>query len=313
MSSEAVVYIVDTDSDLRGALYGLLETYAIPVQDYENANSFLEALNTTNSVPGCLMLSLDLPDIDSISLVRQLRSEDYRFPIIVLAASVTADLRQQLKDAGATELVEKYLVDAYIFTRFSELLPGAVSLPSTPDSTMELKNGASVTFRMMHPEDGGQYQDFVRALSERSRYLRFFSGIKELPPYMLKTLTHPDFPLSYALIAVVADGEDEIEVGVGRYAPTEKHGTAEFAVVVADDWQGLGIASQLLRGVITAAAAGGIERLVGLVLRENIPMLSLVQGMGFTESPDDNPEPGAVLVVRELQESTGPNDVSALP
>ena len=57
MSSEAVVYIVDTDSKLRAALYALLETYDIPVQDYEDANSLLAALHTQNSVPGCLLLS----------------------------------------------------------------------------------------------------------------------------------------------------------------------------------------------------------------------------------------------------------------
>lgn len=86
----------------------------------------------------------------------------------------------------------------------------------------------------------------IRTLSKRYRKGRdtcAFFGIKELPAYILKNLTHPDLLLSYALIVVVADGDDDIEVGVGRYAPTEKHRIAELSVVVADEDQGQAIAA----------------------------------------------------------------------
>jgi CheY-like chemotaxis protein/GNAT superfamily N-acetyltransferase len=315
MSSDPVVYIVDIDSSVREALCGLLGAYGIRVQPYADTQSFLLGLHASKSESGCLLLSLDLPDENGLSLLKQLRSEDYRFPIIVLATETGGDLRQQIKDAGATELVDKYLVDTYIVTRFSEILPDAPRLPITPDSTMELSDGTQVTFRMVHPEDAGLQQEFIVALSENSRYMRFFSGIKELPPSMLEKLTNLLFPSSYALMATICDGEDERQIGVARYAPTETPGAAEFAVVVADEWQGFGIASQLLRGIITAAAAGGIDRLEGLVLRENAPMLKLMLNMGFVESPGESPEPSAVLVAKELPHpgDTNPNALPATP
>ena len=221
----------------------------------------------------------------------------------MLATETGGDLRQQIKDAGATELVDKYLVDTYIFTRFSELLPDAPRLPMTRGSTMELSDGTQVTFRMMHPEDADLQQEFIVALSENSRYMRFFSGIKKLPPSMLEKLTNLLFPSSYALMATICDGEDERQIGVARYAPTETPGAVEFAVVVADEWQGFGIASQLLRGIITAAAAGGVNRLEGLVLKENAPMLKLMLNMGFVASPGESSEPSAVLVAKVLPHS----------
>jgi len=160
----------------------------------------------------------------------------------------------------------------------------------------------------MHPEDAGLQQEFVVSLSENSRYMRFFSGIKELPPYMLEKLTNLLFPFSYALMATNADKGAEQQIGVARYAPTEVAGVAEFAVVVADDWQGYGIASQLMRGLITAAAAGGIDRLEGLVLRENEPMLALMHNMGFVEAPEDSQEPSAVLLVKDLPHNNVPHN-----
>lgn len=158
-------------------------------------------------------------------------------------------------------------------------------------SSVELKDGSRITIRVMRPEDSGIEQDFVRRLSARSKYLRFFSGLKQLSPRMLEKLTNPEYPESYALLAIASDGEQEQEIGVARYAPTGSAGVAEFAVVVADEWQGLGVASLLLHGVIAAATVAGIGRLEGLVLRENDRMMKLSQKLGFraTRCPDDDP------------------------
>ena len=75
------------------------------------------------------------------------------------------------------------------------------------------------------------------------------------------------------------------EIGAARYEPTAANCVAEFAVVVADDWQGRGIASQLMRGLITAAAMAGIKRLEGLVLRVNHRMLKLSRSLDFAPFP----------------------------
>ncbi len=68
---------------------------------------------------------------------------------------------------------------------------------------------------------------------------------------------------------------------------------------MADEWQGFGIATQLLRELITVAEHAGIERLEGLVLRENGAMLKFAKELGFTTEcyPDDAT---VVRVVRNL-------------
>jgi acetyltransferase len=167
---------------------------------------------------------------------------------------------------------------------------------------MELADGKLVTFRMMRPEDSQLYQEFVTGLSDQSRYLRFFSGIKQLPSYMLEELTNPKFPISYALIATIPEADGEREIGVARYAPTDDDRTAEFAVIVADEWQGHGIASQLMRAIITAAAIGGIKRIEGIVLMENAAMLGLAESLGFNKTSGSDAGPSIVRVVKDLKE-----------
>ena len=72
MSSDAVVYLVDEDSSVREALCALLGAYDIEVEAYADTESFLQGLASSKSEPGCLLLALELPDDDGISLIKQL-------------------------------------------------------------------------------------------------------------------------------------------------------------------------------------------------------------------------------------------------
>lgn len=300
MSADSTVYYVGCDSAFANALRGLLHTYAIEVRGHEHSDSFLTDLQSRGCVDCCLLIELEN---DPETLLGLLVARGCSCPTIVLTEVPDPQLRQQLIDAGATDLIDKPLISTYIYTRLAEVVPGAARMPRTAPSTMDLADGTQVTFRMMHPEDARIEQEFVTGLSDESRYLRFFSGIKELPAYMLEQLTNPEFPISYALIATITQGDSEREIGVARYAPTEEDGTAEFAVTVADQWHGHGIASQLMRGVIAAAAIGGIDRLEGVVLKENASMLGLAQSLGFSKAPSSGAGPSVVKVVKELRET----------
>jgi RimJ/RimL family protein N-acetyltransferase len=71
------------------------------------------------------------------------------------------------------------------------------------------------------------------------------------------------------------------------YAPGSD--TCEFAVTVADDWHGLGLASRLLRTLIASATARGLHCMEGYVLAANTPMRRLATRLGFVDRrcPDD--------------------------
>jgi hypothetical protein len=78
-----------------------------------------------------------------------------------------------------------------------------------------VRDGLPVLLRPVCPEDAGSVQSFVRALSLRSRYSRFLSGLSELMPYMLRRLTQPVRPNEFGLLALAGGPCARIVVGMG--------------------------------------------------------------------------------------------------
>lgn len=169
-----------------------------------------------------------------------------------------------------------------------------------------LGQGVSVTVRFLHPDDAEIEQAFVRGLSDEARRMRFFSPVRELSRQLLEQFTHSEFPRSYAVIATVEAREEggaedaETLIGVARYSPTGEADTAEFAVVVADAWQGFGLATQLMQIIILVAAMAGYRQLDGVILRENRAMLGLSSKLGFETVRDARDDFSVVRVRKAL-------------
>jgi RimJ/RimL family protein N-acetyltransferase len=297
---QPTIHVIDAESGLASALNTLLQVYGIGVYSYPSVTDFLGASHVGHHDRGTLFLSLDFDGYEPTALLEEVRSGTPGMSIIAVAAETDAALHRRVLSAGALDLVRRSLLAAYVFNRLQRLQPDATGLPHTKTSTLSLRDGSEVTFRMMQPEDADIEQAFVTALSDRSRYLRFFSGLRRLPRRQLAVLTNPEFPLSYALIATISVTGEERQIGVARYAPTGDERVAEFAVVVSDEWQGNGIGSQLLHLVISAAAVAGMRRLEGLVLRENAGMLALAKKLGFVLEADGSADVSAVRVSKDL-------------
>jgi acetyltransferase len=86
---------------------------------------------------------------------------------------------------------------------------------------------------------------------------------------------------------------------VARYITNPDQESAEFAVVVADEWQGRGVARALMERLLDVAKRRGLKRIEGSVLRNNVNMLRFTAALGFA-SRDDPDASDQVLVVREL-------------
>lgn len=168
-------------------------------------------------------------------------------------------------------------------------MPDWEAVSPVPDYVDEFRvDGTLVRIRPIRPGDRDREAAFVRDLSAASRYFRFHSTLRELTPAMLERFTQVNYPDDMALVAVVDEPEGERQVGVARYVRESDTDTAEIAIVVADAWQGRGIATRLLTGLREVARGAGITHLVASVLRENGRMLELVRRLGFhLEGPSD--------------------------
>ena len=145
-----------------------------------------------------------------------------------------------------------------------------------------LRDGTQVRIRPIQRGDLEIERRFVDGLSARTGYLRLLSG-RHPTPEELQHWTDIDPGREIAIIAVVPDGDSEQEVGVARCAiDTEDPSRWDFAVVVADAWQGKGLGDALLRRLIDLAEEAGVAVLSSVTLSENRGMLSLAKRLGFT-------------------------------
>jgi acetyltransferase len=157
-----------------------------------------------------------------------------------------------------------------------------------------MKGGGLYTIRPIEPDDAEMLQAFVRGLSQESRYFRFASAMPELPARMLARYTLIDYDREMALVAVhrtreaTGDGEfveTERIIGVSRYITNPDQTSAEYSLVVSDDYKGQGLGSRLMLSIMEFARAKGLSEIDGLVLANNPNMLRLMTGLGFTVKP----------------------------
>jgi acetyltransferase len=153
--------------------------------------------------------------------------------------------------------------------------------------------------RPIRPEDAHGLQTFIQGLSERSRYMRFVSMMRELTPRMLARYTQIDYHRELALVVTTrvpnpADRgrETEIIIGLAHYLRHADGQGAEYALVIGDDWQRLGLGGCLMKKLLVAAREQGLEYIDGVVLTENRPMLELMKQLGFVSERD--PEDSSV-------------------
>lgn len=139
--------------------------------------------------------------------------------------------------------------------------------------------------RPVRADDAPAMGRFLQTLSTASRRLRFHGAVRPDSAALLAQLTQADGQRQIALVAVLAADDGDVIVGEARCVRSGG-AVAEFAIAVADAWQGRGVAGPLLRALLAAAAAAGIEAVVGGVLAHNGRMAGFLQREGFVAADE---------------------------
>jgi acetyltransferase len=151
-------------------------------------------------------------------------------------------------------------------------------------------DGRKIEIRAIRPEDEPLWSEMIKSLSDRSAEYRFFGPIKEITKPMLVRYCHIDYDSEISLVAV-DEAKDPRMLAVASIAieePGSEEG--EFAIVVRDDCQRLGLGAHLMTALIEAARDKYLRRIFGHVLASNIPMLHFVESLGFEIHPSDDPK-----------------------
>ncbi len=144
-----------------------------------------------------------------------------------------------------------------------------------------LRDGRLVTLRPIRPEDEPLQSELFEVLSEDTRRSRFFGPIKRLTHADLVRYTNIDYRREMAIVGeMVQKGRKRI-IGVGRLLVDPGGESGEFAVLVGDPWQNLGLGTKLVDKIMGIAEDMKLSAIWGLVQMENERMLHICREMGF--------------------------------
>jgi acetyltransferase len=148
-----------------------------------------------------------------------------------------------------------------------------------------MHTAALVHVRPIDSQDRDAFSAWFGRLSDESRRRRFLGPKPKLSARELTYLTEVDQVSHTALVALDADGR---LIADARYATNEPGDRiADFAVTVADEWQGRGVGTRLAAKVIELARANGMTRLTAITLWDNAAAAALLHRLGFLRTGYD--------------------------
>ena len=112
--SESVcqVYIVDDDVSVREAVGSLIRSAGLSVKTFASAQESLGSLR--EEVPSCLVLDIQLPDINGFELQQELATKGVQIPIIFLTGHGDIPMSVRAIKAGALEFLTKPFDGEYL-------------------------------------------------------------------------------------------------------------------------------------------------------------------------------------------------------
>ncbi|MFO0915846.1 MAG: bifunctional acetate--CoA ligase family protein/GNAT family N-acetyltransferase [Pirellulales bacterium] len=164
---------------------------------------------------------------------------------------------------------------------------------------VRLKDGTKVTLRPIKPEDEPMWHALLAACSPETIRLRFRYLFKGTTHEMATRFCFIDYDREIAIVAETEEDDQRKIMGVGRLVADADHHSAEYAVLVADPWQKLGLGSTLTDYCLEICRQWNISEVVAEVAPENNRMLRIFENRGFTA--DRSQSPDTVVLTKRLR------------
>jgi FixJ family two-component response regulator len=106
---EPTVFVVDDDESVRDALARLVRSAGLNVETFASAEAFLK--RPRPDAPGCLLLDVQLPDLNGLDLQRYMAGAHDDIPIIFISGHGDVPTTVRAMKNGAVEFLTKPLID----------------------------------------------------------------------------------------------------------------------------------------------------------------------------------------------------------
>lgn len=155
--------------------------------------------------------------------------------------------------------------------------------PPYPTEIVTLMDGRQVMLRPIRPDDAPRLQEGFARLSPQSIYMRFLKTATALSDAQANQLASVDYIEHMALVGAVQEDNTERLVAVARYGVLEgdEPGLAEAAIIVRDDYQGIGLGKILMKRLLQYGKRHGVCKLVATVHSSNARITRFITKSGL--------------------------------
>ena len=148
-----------------------------------------------------------------------------------------------------------------------------------------LTDGRSICLRTIRPSDEARIRQGIADMSDKSRYLRFFSAFREPPESIVKSLSAVDGHDHIGWGAILLDGNHFPPIAAAHAIRLDENSNkGELAIAVLDEYHGMGVARMLIAAVMIDCIAEGLSCLEMQVMYENNAAANLIIGLGAERS-----------------------------
>ena len=158
--------------------------------------------------------------------------------------------------------------------------------PNQAPTSAFTKTGRPIYIRPLRPSDEPLIEELFKSLSPRSIFFRFLRYWKSVPPELVAYFAKIDCELNVALVALEKREPEDLILGLCGILRKPGSVRGEFAVVVRDEWQGIGVGAELAAASLPAARDLGMKELWGIISPENTTMIAMASKLGFTVHKD---------------------------
>jgi len=160
-------------------------------------------------------------------------------------------------------------------------VPDHVSASAMTGVDTTLRDGRSVHVRAVRSADEAELLQAFERLSDAARYMRFMRVVRKPDRQRLAAVlaSFPDAGIGIVATVPAADGIDIVGSAIAVFSADRT--SCEFAITVAADFGGTGLATRLMTTLIDEAKRRGLKEMEGFVLAQNQSMLRLARRLGF--------------------------------
>lgn len=133
----SIVFVVDDDESVRESLENLLRSADFTVETFSSAREFLAHPAIDN--PGCLILDVNLPDLDGLELQKKMAEIDLEIPIIFITGYGSIPMSVKAMKAGAFEFLTKPFSDRILLEAVEQAIFRNLSMRSRQAETMKIR------------------------------------------------------------------------------------------------------------------------------------------------------------------------------